>query len=535
MKLKVAQTWFEALAAEVDALLLVDDQYTLLRYSDTIGALGGSAENYRPNAPLANAFPELTEALNELQQFPATVEISATSENQLHADLKIRCSKLSSEGHPQYCLAIHQLKESDFLKSQLTTLKAEFDSVFTQAIDAIIFIDQKGIIQKVNIATTTLFDYPADDLLGNNISILMPTPHREQHDHYISNYLKSGEAKIIGIGRTVYGQRKDGSTFPMRLAVNEIRINNESFFTGIIQNLSREKAAAEKIKKLNAALEERIEQRTAELSNTVSKLLATNKKMEQVLFQKENITKALQQSEAELKESLRKEKSLGDLKSRFVTTASHEFRTPLSSIFSSAEIIQLLLDKNQPNKINKHLDRITKSVDSLTAILEEFLSLSKLEEGRQVATFKSNDLLTILKESIDHFSPSLKDQQKIKLKTNAASYELLTDHQILRQIFVNLFSDASKYSPEKSIISCKLLVEKEHYKVAISDRGIGIPEGDMPHLFSRFFRAKNAINIQGTGLGLNITSRFIKLINGHISAESILGEGSTFTISLPKN
>ena len=293
------------------------------------------------------------------------------------------------------------------------------------------------------------------------------------------------------------------------------------------------KRSKKDILKLNSNLEEKVARRTAELSKTVSKLLASNKKLEQVVIQKDRVTQALRKSEQELRASLEKEKTLGDLKSRFVTTASHEFRTPLSNILSSAEIIQMLLAQDKIEKIPKHLDRISKSVEGLTIILEEFLSLSKLEEGLQKVNFQTCNIVPIVEEAIALMNNSLKSGQHVKIEIQGDLPMIETDPKILRQILVNLLSNASKYSKNDSRIICNLDSTNGVLDIAIIDEGIGIPPDDIPHLFSKFFRSQNAINTPGTGLGLNIVGKFLQLIQGKIDVRSILNQGSTFTITLP--
>lgn len=201
-------------------------------------------------------------------------------------------------------------------------------NIIETAIDGIITIDERGVVETINPAAAKLFGYEPEEVLGNNVNMLMPSPDRENHDGYISRYKSTGEARIIGIGREVTGRRKDGSTFPMRLAVSEIRLKGRRIFTGFIHDLTDVKEAEEKIRKLNEELEEKVVQRTEELASVVNKLLNTNRQLQHEVQERKVAEEALRQSEQETRKALEKEKELSELKSRFVSMASHEFRTP---------------------------------------------------------------------------------------------------------------------------------------------------------------------------------------------------------------
>ena len=254
-------------------------------------------------------------------------------------------------------------------------------SVIDTAIDGIITIDIKGKVETVNPSAAKLFGYEPHEIIGNNIKMLMPNPYQVEHDGYLERYLTTREPKIIGIGREVRGMKKDGSTFPMRLAVSEVVFSNSRIFTGIIHDLTDIKVAQDKIIRLNKVLEEKVTERTEKLAVAVNRLLEINQKLEGEIQERQVIEQALRNSENDLKQALEAEKELSELKSRFVSMASHEFRTPLSTILSSIELIELYKSSEQQPKREKHTNRIKKTIRYLTSILNDFLSLSKLEEG----------------------------------------------------------------------------------------------------------------------------------------------------------
>lgn len=417
------------------------------------------------------------------------------------------------------------------LKESRNTLEA----IIGNAVDGIIIIDQRGIIQMTNEATTQLFGYSPKEMLGQNIKMLMPEPHQSAHDDYLRNYMSGGEGQIIGVGREVQGKRKNGALFPFRLGVSRIETEVGLLFTGVIHDLTEEHKAKEEIINLNQELERKVEERTDKLTEVVNKLLQSNLKLEEQIKVRRAAEEALRQNEEELRKTLEREKELSELKSRFVSMASHEFRTPLTTIASSSELIKLYATSEQQPKREKHLRRIQSAVTNLTGILGDFLSLSKLEEGKISNMPTPVQMAGLLEESIDDVHVLLKPGQTIDRDFNNLDQEIMIDNKILKNIMLNLLSNAIKYSDAGSTVWLKATLEQSLLKVTIRDEGIGIPESDQKHLFSRFFRADNAVNIQGTGLGLNIVHRYLELLGGEINFKSTEGKGTSFIFEVPVN
>lgn len=345
-------------------------------------------------------------------------------------------------------------------------------AVFKSAIDGIIIINEQGIIQIVNPATCELFGYTEIELIGNNIHMLMGMPHKPQHDTYLNNYVTTGIKKIIGIGREVEGKRKDGTQFPFFLSISETHLRDERFFAGVVHDISEIKAAEENLKNINTNLERLVDERTEKLSDAVNELL--------------NIKKDLEKTQKDLELSLQKEIELGELKSKFVSMASHEFRTPLSTILSSANIIEKY---GITSKQERHTKKIQSSVKNLTSILNDFLSIGKLEEGKTRAKPEHFDLIELLNDLVDEFVEIKKKDQHFKLKFRNNECALYTDINLLRNILINLISNACKYSDEGEI---KVTIEDNEEMVALSvaDKGIGIPEEEQKFLFERFLEQK---------------------------------------------
>lgn len=261
-------------------------------------------------------------------------------------------------------------------------------------------------------------------------------------------------------------------------------------------------------------------------------LINESNEIDKILVVEKNIT-AQRDMAKKLEQNLSKEKDLNEMKSRFVSMASHEFRTPLTTINSSASLILKYHEKKTYDKLDKHVFRIKNAVRNLTSILNDFLSLEKLESGNITTTYKEHDLVQLIDEILDEMSGNLKSGQSLinHIKT-ACIY--MTDAQLFRNIIINLVSNAIKYSNEGDKIEIDLENYKEYCLISVKDHGIGIPEKDQKQMFSRFFRAGNVTNIEGTGLGLNIVERYLELLEGSLSFESKEGEGTTFFVKLPK-
>jgi len=249
----------------------------------------------------------------------------------------------------------------------------------------------------------------------------------------------------------------------------------------------------------------------------------------QIHFQEELEAKVKEQTSM-LTELLEREKGMNTLKSRFVSFASHEFRTPLTSIMSSAGLIKMYEGTGQQDKRLKHIGRIESSVNNLTGILNDFLSVEQLESGTFDASISEFDLPVFLMNAVAEMDGMLgKKGQIINYRHDGAATVRLSE-KILRNILNNLLSNACKYSSERCEIHLTSIVTDELVTITVKDHGMGIPEDDQQKLFTGYFRAANVDKIQGTGLGLSIVKKYVDLLNGNISFFSKLNEGTTFTI-----
>lgn len=242
-----------------------------------------------------------------------------------------------------------------------------------------------------------------------------------------------------------------------------------------------------------------------------------------------NVSK-LKKAEEDLREALKIERNLGELKSRFVSMASHEFRTPLSTVLSSAYLIEKYTSGEDQLKREKHLQRIVSSVNMLTDILNDFLSLGKMEEGKLQAKFSTFNIEEMMFATIEEMKNNLKKNQQINYQ-HEGNPGIFLDNSLLKHIVMNLVSNASKFSSDTSAIDIKTSNQNGKIVLSVKDKGIGISKEDQQHLAERFFRGSNAGNIQGTGLGLHIISKYAGMMDGNMQCRSELEKGTEFIVT----
>ena len=401
-----------------------------------------------------------------------------------------------------------------------------FSEIFQSMSEGIIVVDESGKIVIANPVAEQIFGYEKDALNGEDLETLLPQRYRGRHVTFREGFNQHPEPRRMGFGRDLKALRKDGTEFPVEISLSFTKAKGQLLVMAFISDISQRKKAEEALKRSEeqllvyaAELEKKVEARTQALNNTIVKL--------------EDEVRERKKAEDEVRKAFEKERELNELKSKFVSIASHEFRTPLSAILSSAALINQYKDRGETDKVGKHVGRIKSSVNHLTSILNDFLSLGKLEEGKIEIKREVIDVQEFLKEVREELMETLKVGQRIEIQIGKEVSQINSDVRILRNILFNLISNASKYSDEGKIIY--LICEKKKDKILfhVKDEGIGIPEQDCKHMFDRFFRASNAGNVQGTGLGLNIVKRYVDLLNGLVTFKSQYGTGSTFSISLP--
>ncbi len=405
----------------------------------------------------------------------------------------------------------------------------QFRALFDHATIGIVLCNKHAEIVNFNRQAEIQFGYTKDEILGQKIEILIPRKYKEKHVGDRDRFNKDPHPRTMGAGRDLHGLRKDGTEFPVEVSLSNYTYKDEHFVIAFVIDITIRKQneiailhqkeeleeVTRQVKILNTDLEHKVENRTKMLKETLA---------------------ALEKSKEELSSALEQEKELGDLKSRFVTMASHEFRTPLSTILSSTFLLSKYNGPNDQSKREKHIQRIKGAVGDMKGILEDFLSIGKLEEGSIEARMEKVDVLNILsgiEETINSLQQIAKSGQHI-IFVHTGEGEINVDISLLKNIITNLVSNAIKFSSENANIEVILDRTDDELLLTVKDAGIGISEEDQQHLFERFFRAKNAANIQGTGLGLHIVSKYVELMNGHIEMQSQLNKGTTFYIHIPQ-
>ena len=404
---------------------------------------------------------------------------------------------------------------------------AHMTSLFENATEGIILTGGEGRIVLVNPAAEMIFGYKASELIGQTIEVLIPDKVKAHHHKLREGFYNEPSNRVMGHGRDLYGRDKSGAEIPLEVSLSHYNHDGQRFVIAFIVNITQRKEIEKSMLKQKAELEmitDRMRQLNADLEVKVE---------ERTLILKEALQK-LEQSQQELSDALDKERQLNEIKSRFVSMASHEFRTPLTTILSSASLLAKYKDASDHEKREKHINRIKNSVNNLNDILEDFLSLGKLNEGRVETRPETINIGETLTETLDEIQPLLKAGQHFILEANGDQV-VVTDKKLFRNILFNLISNASKFSDEGKPIRISAVRKKDQLLVSVEDEGIGIHAVDQEHLFSSFFRAANAINIQGTGLGLHIVKRYLDLLGGGVKIKSELEKGTTITFSIPVN
>lgn len=423
---------------------------------------------------------------------------------------KIMITPFSHEGKGFFLIQIDKADRAKYAEDKLKEEKQQFGAFLDYASMGIVVANKLGKIVRINPFALQMFGYEEKDIIGNFIEVLIPSKLRERHIGHRDRFSSYPQNRPMGTGMDLFAVRKDGIEFPVEVSLGTYSSGDEIFVIAFVSDITIRKSAELEIKKLNDELEDKVKERTRQLTDVLSKL---------------------EESEKELKKLLEKEKELGELKSRFVSMASHEFRTPLSTILSSTYLLEKYTTSEEQPKRARHIDRILSSVNMLTDILNDFLSVGKIEEGKiqvRPSSFNIREL----------FDSLINDIRNIQKKGQLINYHhkgdetIVSDASLLKHMTINLIANAIKFSPENSQIVVVSESLSDRLVLRVKDQGMGISEEDQQHLFERFFRGGNATNIQGTGLGLHIVARYAELMNGKVECISELGKGAEFILTV---
>jgi PAS domain S-box-containing protein len=372
--------------------------------------------------------------------------------------------------------------QREFDQGEIRDQARRADIVLETFVDGIVTIDANGIVHSFNPGAERIFGYVPAEVIGQNVKMLMPEPYKARHDAYLSAYLTTGEAKIIGRGRELVGLNKNGTKFPMELGISEMKIDDVTMFTGIVRDITEKQQFLYQIESARAIAE------------------------------KANLAK-----------------------SEFLSSMSHELRTPMNSVLGFSQI--LLTDPDHPltDDQMESVHQISNAGKHLLELINDVLDLSRIEAGKVELKIENLSLKDLLSDCYHLMSPQSKTAG---LTLELQAFEDCTvaaDEVSLKQVVLNLLSNAIKYNRDGGMVSISVpAVAGEHVLFAITDSGIGIPESRIAELFQPFNRlGAEQGNIEGTGVGLVITKQLLELMNGSIEVVSQPGNGTVFTVALP--
>ena len=384
--------------------------------------------------------------------------------------------------------------------------------------EGLLVVNRDRVIVATNKRADKMFGYRREELIDQPLNILIPDPYKMGHHKHVDEYFNTHKPIKMGIERCLFGERKNKEKFPIEVSLNPFTIYEIDYVLALVFDQTEISKRDVKIKELNEHLEKKIRTRTLELRETVAML-------------KKEI-KRRQEAEKKIKFALQRERELNELKTKFLSLVSHEFKTPLSGILTSATLVGKYKESNQQEKRDKHLKTIIGEVRHLNGILTDFLSIERLEKGKEIYKFTEFSLSKVVNEVVYNANMLLKSGQHINYPQNIEDVLIYQDERIVTLIITNLLYNSIKYSPEDSDIDIRIDVNDKMI-LNIKDQGIGIPEKDQKHIFQRYFRAENALLNQGTGIGLNIIKGHIDNLGGQVYFASKENIGSTFAVELP--
>jgi PAS domain S-box-containing protein len=351
-------------------------------------------------------------------------------------------------------------------------------AIVETAVDGIITIDENGLIRSFNPDATRLFGYMPDEIIGRNVNFLMPEPYHEEHDGYLRSYLGTGIKKIIGIGREVVGRRKDGTQFPMDLAVSETILGTRRIFTGVVRDITERKRVI------------------SDLARQAEELARSNAELEQ-----------------------------------FAYVASHDLQEPMRTVSSFAKLLERRCADQLNGEAVEYLKYITDGVTRMQSLIQDLLAYSRVSS--QGAAFAPADCNVIVQKVLGNLK-ALMDVKHAEVVFDRLPL-VKADATQLGQLFQNLLGNALKFHGEHSPqIQIGVQEESEFWHFSVSDNGIGIASEYFDRVFIIFQRLHTIEEYGGTGIGLAICKKIVERHGGRIWVESVVAEGSTFHFTISK-
>ena len=403
--------------------------------------------------------------------------------------------------------------------------EAFYKICFDSLNEGLCIANDAGEIVMNNSACEEIFGYESGELIGKPIYILIPEPHRNVHHYHFESYFEHPQKFKKGIGREFLGRHKNGQFLDLEIGLNFFDYEGKRYAKALISEIGTRKKKVTEIKESNRRLESEVDRRTQLLTKAVSELERAN------FLLKEEVNERIR-AEENAKRAFEKEKELSQMQAKFLSMVSHEFKTPLSGILTSASLVEKYNEKNPNERISNHVATIKNLVLQLNDILDDFLFLENSESDRYHFTSSRFKICDLIRKIVSDAGALKKPGQKFEIIPCKKPVPVVQDRKVVDIMLRNIIYNAIKYSPTNSTIHIRIRIN-DYVHIEIRDEGIGIPEEAKEHIFDRFYRAKNVLHIQGTGIGLNIVRRHLIRMKGSIEVSSKENEGTTVFLSIP--
>lgn len=404
--------------------------------------------------------------------------------------------------------------------------KIVFETLFEAISEAVVVVDEFQKIRVVNSSVKKIYGYDKDELLEKSLEILIPEKHKKRYIDYFKHFFSHQKKRQMGEGDNLYALHKDNTVFPIEMGLNPFEIKGELYVMILIVDITVRKQKNLEIIRLNTKLENIVKERTRSLSDSVEKLEIMNQQLDE-----ENKKRIAAENKAKV--TLKKERNLNELQTKFLSMVSHEFKTPLTGISVSTMLLQKYSLTKQQEKREKYISIINGKVHYLNGILNNFLSIEKLEKKEIRYDITKFYIKDVIDEVINGANLLFKEGQKIVCTSDFDKISISQDQKIIELTLSNLVSNAIKYSLENTTIFIAVAQDKKNTTIRIIDKGFGIPKKDQKNIFKRYFRAENVLLIEGTGIGLNIVKKHLKNLGGQLNFKSEYKIGTTFTVTIP--
>ncbi|MCO5251244.1 MAG: ATP-binding protein [Candidatus Kapabacteria bacterium] len=413
------------------------------------------------------------------------------------------------------------------LQQEIIQSESQFRALFNQASVAILLLDNMQFID-CNPKAEQLFGFSRDRIVGLSPDKLSPKFQDEGFSsveiakEYVNRALE-GESLVFEWKHLKNGRE----LIDVEVSLNRIPIKDSFILQAFLIDITDRKQYERKIIEINKELENRVADRTKQLETALNELSYEND-------ERKRTQEELVRTQDDLLAVLSKEKSLNELKSRFIAMVSHEYRTPLTVILSSTYILDKLYEKHDEISFKKNLELIRHSIQSLTKLLDDVLVFEKPTTKDWQATYNTIELCSFVGSIIDEIKMTIGKNRIVNVQSTNQKILIECDQISLRNIISNLVANALKYSNEDTSVDISIIDSQTSVNMQIKDYGIGIPENEIDNVFDPFHRSRNVGNKPGTGLGLAIVKKYVDLINGSIALESEEGKGTTFNLKFDK-